>query len=188
MNTANDQVGQDLAYVRQAVERREDCHRMPLSIAALWAGYTLIGFTGLDFQPAWAGPFLLLAAPVAYLLSRRLAAHAMWSLGESDADSARRHSLHWGSMLVAVAALTAIVISRGLHGSLLGQMILVVVALGYLLAAVHFSIRLFAWMGIAMMIGSVVLTYIDRWGWTVLGILLAAGFLATSLTARRQDA
>lgn len=188
MSSVNDQVGQDLAYVRQAVERREDCGRMPLSIAGVWAGYALIGFTGLDFEPAWAGPFLLLAAPVAYFLSRKLAARAMWSMGESDASSARRHSLHWGSLLVAVAALAAIMISRGLHGSILGQTILVVVALAYLLAAVHFSIRLFAWMGIAMMIGSLALTYVDRWGWTLLGILLAAGFIATSLTSRQQDA
>lgn len=187
MSSTPDQISQDLAYVRQAVERREQCHSMPRSIAAVWASFVLIGFTGLDFKPAWAGTFLLLGGPAAYLLSCKLGARSMWSLGERDADSARRQMLHWGSLFVAIAALTGIVIARGLDGSLLGQTILVAAGLAYLLSAVHFSIRLFAWMGATMMLGAVALSYVDRWGWTVLGVVLAAGLLAAGIGSRERD-
>lgn len=185
MSTA-EQLKQDLQYVKSAVERDRE-GRMPRGIAVVWAVYILIGFSGLDFRPDWAGIFLLVGGPVAYLISTRLGAGAALAAGITDRSSLRRHWLHWGSLFFAIVALLALAYEGRVEGQTFGQIILILAGLVYFLAGVHFQIRLFLWLGPLMMFGAVALTYIDRWGWTALGVLVAAGILASSLAGRGDD-
>jgi len=87
MSTA-DQLREDLQYVRGAVQR-DNRGKMPRGVAVIWAAFLLLGFTGLDVRPAWAAIFLLLGAPVAYLLSARVGAGAAMSVEEMVAYASR---------------------------------------------------------------------------------------------------
>jgi hypothetical protein len=174
-----------LQYVKGAVQRQSRGH-MPRGIAIVWAVFVLVGFAGLDLQPQWAGIFLLAGGPVAYLISNRIGYGAARSAGISDRTEMRRHMLHWGSLFLAILALLPLAIQGRLGGETFGQMILILVGLVHFLAGVHFQIRLFLWLGPLMMVGAVALSYIDHWGWTTLGVLIAAGILASGFVGRRD--
>lgn len=183
--SAADQLREDLQYVKGAVQLHNR-GQMPRGVAVIWAVFLLLGFTGLDVRPAWAAIFLLLGAPVAYLLSIRVGAGAALSAGISDSTAMRRHMLHWGSLFFAIVALLALAIEGRLSGQTFGQVILIMAGLVHFLAGVHFEIRLFVWLGPLMMAGAAALTYVERWGWTVLGVLIAVGILASSYSDRRD--
>ena len=61
--TTRQKLEQDLAYVKEAVERREGSQRTPLGIALIWASYLLVGFTWLDLQPSRSAWFLTICQP-----------------------------------------------------------------------------------------------------------------------------
>lgn len=184
MSTA-DQIREDLQYVKGAVQRQKRGY-MPLGIALVWAGFVLVGFTGLDIRPDWAAIFLLVGGPVAYLISSKIGYGSALSAGINDRAEMRRQALHWGSLFLAIAALVVLAAEGRLSGETLGQTILIVVGLVYLLAGVHLQMRLFYWLGPLMMVGAVAVTYIDRWGWTTVGVLTAVGILACSIVSRRN--
>ena len=186
--TTTEQLKSDLAYVKEAVEHREKDQRTPLGIALIWASFCLVGFTWLDFQPSRAAWFLTLASPLAFLASWQIGRRAVWTLGECDRAGGRRQFLHWGSFFFAFAALLSMAFAGRIGGQVLGQVILIMAGLVYFLAGVHFSWRLFLWLGPLMMAGAAALTYIDRWGWTTMGVLVSAGLIASSLVGRRQHA
>jgi hypothetical protein len=77
----------------------------------------LIGFTGLDLRPRWAGMFLLGAAPVAYRISMQLGLRAALNAGVSDRSEGIRHGLHWGSLFLAIAAVAAMMFETRLTPS-----------------------------------------------------------------------
>jgi hypothetical protein len=60
------------------------------------------------------------------------------------------------------------------------------VGLVYFLAGVHFGIRVLLWLGPMMMAGAVARPYLDPWGWTVLGVVIAAGIIAAGFRASRH--
>ncbi len=184
MSTAN-QIREDLQYVKGAVQRQNRGH-MPFGIALVWAVFVLVGFAGLDIRPSWAAIFLLVGGPVAYLISSKIGYGSAQSAGTSSRTDMRRQMLHWGSLFFAIAALVLLAVEGRLSGEVFGQVIVIMVGLVHFLAGVHFQMRLFQWLGPLMMAGAVALTYIDRWGWTTLGVLVAAGILASSFTGRRD--
>ena len=180
------QLKQDIHYVKQAVQRSTHGH-MPLGIALVWAAYVLIGFTGLDLQPRWAGMFLLAAAPVAYLISMQLGLRAALNVGVNDRSEGVRHGLHWGSLFLAIAALGAMTFESRLAMNSFGQIIVIMSGLVYFLAGVHFGIRVLLGLGPLMMAGAVAQPYFEPWGWTVLGVVIAAGIVAAGFRASRRE-
>lgn len=180
-----EQLKQDMHYVKQAVQRSAG-RQMPLGIAFVWAAYVLIGYTGLDLRPQWAGMFLLTAAPVAYLISMQLGLRAALNAGINDRAEGIRHGLHWGSLFLAIAALAAMTFETRLPMDSFGQIIVIMVGLVYFLGGVHFGMRVLLWLGPLMMAGAVARPYFEPWGWTVLGILIAAGILSAGLRANRH--
>ena len=92
--TTTQKLEQDLAYVKEAVERREGPQRTPLGIALIWASYLLVGFTWLDLQPSRAAWFLTIGSPVAFLASWQIGGRAAWKLGEFDRISGWRQFQH----------------------------------------------------------------------------------------------
>ena len=186
--TTTQKLEQDLAYVMEAVERREGSQRTPLGIALIWASYLLVGFTWLDLQPSRAAWFLTIVSPIAFLASWQIGGRAAWKLGEFDRISGRRQFQHWASGFFGLAALLSLAFAGRIGGEALGQVILIMLGLVHFLAGVHFSARLFLWLGLLMMAGAVGMTYIDRWGWTTLGVLLSAGLIASSFMGARRHA
>ncbi len=177
---------QDLSYVKKAVERHQTDQRTPLGIALIWAAFALVGFTWLDFQPGRAAWFFTIGSPIAFLASWKIGGRAAWKLGECDRISGWLQFQHWGSGFFAFAAVLSLAFAGRIGGELLGQVILIMFGLVYFLAGVHFSARLFLWLGLLMMAGAVGLTYIDRWGWTTMGVLLSVGLIASSFMGARR--
>lgn len=184
--SSSEQMQQDLAYIRRAVEQRGD-QRTPLSVALVWSAYALIGFPWLDFDPERAAWFLILASPVAFGISWVFGWRAAWRLGEWDSEVGRRQGLHWGGFFLAFAAVLAMAFAGQISGNALGQVILILVGWTYYLAGVHLGVRLFLWLGPLMILGAVALTYIDRWGWTMIGVLLAIALVASSFLGGRRN-
>ena len=180
-----EQLKQDIHFVKQAVQRSA-CRQMPLGIAFVWAAYVLIGYTGLDLRPRWAGIFLMAAAPVAYLISMQLGLRSALNAGVSDRAEGMRHGLHWGSLFLAIASLAAMMFETRLPMDSFGQIIVIMVGLVYFLAGVHFGMRVLLWLGPLMMAGAVARPYFEPWGWTMLGVVIAAGIVAAGFRASRH--
>jgi hypothetical protein len=174
-----EQLKEDLHYVVGAIER--DRQGMPRSIGLLWAGYTLGGFAGLDWDPRAAGLFLLVGGPLLYLVSMKLGMRSALASGVRDREAGRRHMLHWGSIFLGMCAIALIARANGLSGEVFGQLITLIVGLVYFLAGVHFRISVFLWLGPLAMAGAAAVSYVDRWGWTLLGVLIAAGIMAATI-------
>ncbi len=175
-----EQLKEDLHYVIGAVERDRP-QAMPRSIGLLWAVFMLGGLAGLDWDPRTAGLFLLVGGPLLYLVSMKLGMRSALAAGVRDREMGRRHMLHWASIFLGMGAITLIALANGLSHEVFGQLTGMVVGLVYFLAGVHFRISVFLWLGPLAMAGAALVGYFDRWGWTLLGVLMAAGVVAATM-------
>ncbi len=170
------QVSEDLQYVRQAIGRRERSQQIPTPVAWTVAVYVLIGYTLLDFNTRWASLFLCVGGVVMGLCGWLSGQKAAKRAGEYDRVEARKHALHWGSIFLAVIGVIALAVSRGLEGNIVGQFIVLAIGIIYFLGGVHFD-RNFLWLGPVLMVGAVAISYVPRYGWTSLGVLIALGLV-----------
>src|SRR5947207_3389196 len=110
------QLGEDLAFVKQAVVQREKVGRIPAPIAWTVAIYVVIGYTLLDFEPRWAGLFFLVGGlamgVLGWVFGRREAIRS----GEHDRVEGRKAMLHWFSIVLAIAGVIGLAVSRDLRG------------------------------------------------------------------------
>jgi len=179
-----EQLADDLRYVRQAVEEHGRSASLPPSIALVWGVYVLIGYPLLDVAPAIGGWFLMVGGILGGVLSGWLGARTARAAGEADRAEALRHLLHWGGTFIAILAAIGLGVSVGAQGQVIGQMITLVVGTAYLLAGAHFD-RLFLWLGLLLLAGAIAVGYLPGYGWTALGVPLAAGLIVPSLLRRR---
>lgn len=178
-------IERNLGYVRGAVERARP--RRPAAIPLLWAALVLVGFALLDLAPSLAGPFWLVASPVGFVASawagRRAARHG----GQRDRTSSRVHLLHWAGLLGALALLVPLVRSGGLAGSAVGQVALLLVALGYWLDGVH-HLPVNRWVAVALGAGYLLSFVLQRHVWLVVGVEVAGALVVSSVWGRAVPA
>jgi hypothetical protein len=170
------QATDDLHFVRQAVDRRERSRNIPTPIAWTVASYVLVGYTLLDFNPAWASLFFAIAGVGMGVLFPLLGRRMSRQEGEFDRAEVVRLNLHWGSILLAIAGVIALGIARHVEGQTIGQFIALTIGLIYFLGGVHFD-RNLLWLGPLLMAGAVAITYVPHYGWTALGALVALGLV-----------
>lgn len=170
------QASEDLQFVRQTVARREQSRNIPTSIAWVVAVYILVGYALLDFNPAWASLFFAVAGVGMGILFSILGRRMSRREGEFDSDEVLRLNLHWLSILLAIAGVIALGIARHVEGQTIGQFIALTIGLVYFLGGVHFD-RNLLWLGPAMMVGAIAITYVPHYGWTALGALIALGLV-----------
>jgi len=187
MTEANvERVGEDLAYVRGALDRRRRSFYLPLPIAVLWGLGCLVGLGICDFLPRVAGWFWMIGSPtgfvVAFLYFWRFGDRS----GEVDWRFAKRQILHWGGLTVAIGVLFLMAYFNRLPGRAIGQLALLLVGLGYFLAGVHFG-RAWMWPGVLMVAGAVATLMIVAYVWTVLGVSLCVGLIAPAAARRRGN-
>jgi hypothetical protein len=82
-------------------------------------------------------------------------------------------------------ALSAVI--PGLRGTVGGQLIVVMIGLVYFLAGVHFD-RNLLWLGPVLVAGGVLVGLVPRYGWTGLGVVIAAGLVIPTLFPPRRGA
>src|SRR5437867_282864 len=135
--TSVDQVGQDLQFVKDALDKRHTKHRMPSAIGVFWAGYVLVGYPILDFNPKVGGMFLMIAGILGGILSGWIGRRQAQRLGERDRADGRREALHWASLCIALTAVITLSVIQHVAGNVMGQYITLTVGLVYFLAGVH---------------------------------------------------
>ena len=186
--TETQQLHDDLRFVRHAVDRRDAPYSTPGGILLIWAAYVLVGYTLLDFNPLYAGWWFMLAGVLGGVGSAAIGRRNAARIGQVDRDEARRHLMHWGSILIGVIAIMALFAARHTEitgrGEIIGQVIAIVVGVIYFLAGVHFD-RYFIWLGLLLMGGAIAISFVPSYGWTMLGVLIAAGLALPVLVRRR---
>lgn len=178
------QMGEDLQFVRQAIKQRERSRNVPTFVAWTVAIYVVAGYTLLDVRPQWAGIFFAaggVAMGVLFAVFGKLIARQS---GEYDRAEMIRLNLHWGSILLAIAGVIALGVTRHVDGQTIGQFIALAIGLIYFLGGVHFD-RNLLWLGPAMMAGAIAITYVPHYGWTALGLVVGLGLVIPTLLRRK---
>lgn len=177
-------VGNDLSYVRDVV-RRSESRAMPGSILFLWAGIAVVGFATIDLAPRLAAGYWLVASLAGFALSSWLGTRHGRSGGQLSREEGRRHMLHWGGMLAAILLVPVLTETGHLDDKGAGLAIVLIIALGYWLAGVHFLASL-KWIG-----GIAAATYVALalvggfpYPWTIAGLVLASGLIVAGRSAR----
>ena len=167
-----DSVAADLRFVKDAVARKEhESMATPMWVPILWGSVALAGCVINDFNPRYAplywGVVPLLAFAASWLIGGRQAV----AIGEYDRETGAKIGLHWSSIFYAAVPVVCLAAAGKIDGQETGQLLILISGLVYFLAGVHFDRR---WMlpGIVMIAGAALLTYVTRYGWTTLGVLL----------------
>jgi hypothetical protein len=181
------QLSDDLHYVRQAVARRERRQNLPAPIAWMVALYVVVGYTLLDVNAQWAGWFFMVGGVVLGVGCWFVGKAQTLREGEYDRAETTRIWLHWFSIVLAIAGVIALAVTRGLQGTIVGQLIVLAVGLIYFLGGVHFD-RNLLWLGPVMMAGGIAIGYAPRYGWTALGLVIALGLTVPTLLRARRPA
>jgi hypothetical protein len=176
----------DIRYVRALVER-SGSGSFPRSVYVLWAIICLAGFSMIDLAPKWTGLFWMVAGPGGGILSGILGHRAGVRMGQLDREIGMRHALHWGGMLAVIVLAVVLAITGFIHGTVLSQVILLLVALGWWTAGVHFD-RNFLWFACVMILGFVGTLFNSSHTWTVIGVLLAVNLVIAALRKGRGEA
>ncbi|HPH40312.1 MAG TPA: hypothetical protein PK274_08810 [Candidatus Fermentibacter daniensis] len=179
-------VESDLQYVKGLVEKAGQSG-LPVSICLLWALIVPIGFGLADFAPHATGWFWMIAGPLGGILSGFLGRRAGLRIGQMDREEGVRHVLHWGGMLAVILLSIALAVLGHVEGPVLGGIILLIVAMGWWTAGVHFD-RSFLLPGGIMMAGFLAVMARVRYAWTGTGVLIAVTLLYTALRKGARDA
>jgi len=180
------QLEQDLRYVRTAVEGAE-VDRTPRRLCFLWAAIGLIGFALVDLRDAWVPVYWAVAAPVGFALSASIGWRHSRRRGQAAAAIGARHLLHWGALLAAVFLAWLMPLQGVLAWDDIGPAILLLLALGYFQAGVHFD-PAFRWIGVVLALGYMFVLFVTAYAWLTLGILLALSLVAVGLRSSPEHA
>lgn len=186
--TESQQLHQDLQFVRAAVTRRDRDGRGPIGINYVWAAYVIIGYALLDYRPEFAGWFFMIGGIAGGIASWIIGKRFSQKTGESDRDMARRAMLHFGGgiLLAFVGTFALAMIIPDLRGPRGSQVLVVMIGLIYFLAGVHFE-RYYIWLGPIVVAGGIVVGFLHRAPWTVLGAAIALGLVLPTLFPRRPS-
>jgi hypothetical protein len=171
------QLAEDLRFVRGAVEQREQRRRQSRWLAAYWGAYVVVGYTLIDVARHAAPWFFLIGLIVGVMLSPILGRRAAKQEGIIDRREGLRHLLRWlSSFVVAYAAAEGL--SYTLHLNQMGgsQVFVVLIGMIYFLAGLYgpSNVRYMLVGGPAVMAGAIFVNLVPHFGWTCLGVLIAA--------------
>jgi hypothetical protein len=175
---------EDLRYVKRAVERSNQSV-MPLGIAAYWALAVLVGFSMVDFAPAQVGLFWMIAGPLGFVASSYFGALEGRKTGSSDRATGMRIMWHFLGMMVAILLSVLLVYSHELSPAGIGRLILLLLALAYFTAGLHFS-RSLIWTSLLLAAGYVAVGFFSTFAWTALGVLTCLALLGAGFAGRRD--
>jgi hypothetical protein len=173
------QLEQDLRYVRAAVERSE-ADPTPRRICYLWAAIGLIGFALVDLRHEWVSRYWAVAGPAGFVVSAGMGWRHARRMGQVASRLDARHLLHWGSLLAALFLVSLMPLRGVLPPAGVGPTILLLVALAYFQAGVHFD-PAFRWIGGVLAAGYIFVLFVDTYAWLTLGVLLAVALVIAGM-------
>ncbi len=181
----NSEVKSDIGYVKDLVTKSENS-ASPGSIYILWAVILIAGFSLIDFAPRWVGLFWMIAGPLGGMLSGFLGYKAGANKGQMDREMGIKHALHWSGMMVIIILAIILGIKGLIVGVVNSQVILLIVALGWWTAGVHFD-RNFLWLGGIMVLGFIGTLFEINYAWTAMGCLLGAALITIAIRNSRNN-
>lgn len=174
MTTPNS-LEQDLDFVRKAVVRSAPPAHIR-SIYLFWAAAVLIGMPLGDFRPEWMPRFWMTVGPGGWLISGLLGYRHAKLHGQQDRAYGYRQAAHWGAM-VLIISLVALLPYKGIIAwEAMGPIVLLLLALTYCLAAIHFG-RILLVPALMFAIGYGTLLFSPPYPWTIVGLLGGLGLL-----------
>lgn len=173
----------DLSFVRDAVDASTQS-KSPSALYFVWAVIVAIGFSLIDFGPDVVPEYWVVSGPAGFLISAYLGWRHARRVGQASSADGRRHLLHWGAVLLAIALAVFLGVSGALPLGTLNTVILLLLALGYFTAGLHLD-RLFLPVGVLMAVGSMVVTFVSSYAWTGLGIALAVSLTIAGIRQGR---
>ncbi len=179
---------EDLAYVRAVADRSDG---VPVrSIYLLWAAIVLCGFTLVDFatNPRWTNLYWLIAPPTGFAISLWIGVRVSLNAGQADRRQGIRIMSHWLAFMVTGLLGGLLVAGGHLNGQGIGSLWVLLLALTYFYAGLHFDRRLLP-VGILVGLCYPVTIFVAGYGWTISGIVIAAALAAQAfLGSRKQNA
>ena len=172
------QAASDLHYVRGVVESSQAFPGSTPSILYLWAAIVLTGFVMMDYDQSW---FWAVGGFGGGMLSIWLGRRAAESRGQVDHELALRANLHWigglaGGLLLSIPLQITGLIDEATNG----RIALLIIAIVYFLAGVHFD-RVMVWAGGLAVVAYGSTFFLSDLTWTIPGALIATGLVLAGL-------
>jgi hypothetical protein len=180
------QLQTDLGYVRDVVGRSGKSPS-PAAIYLFWAPVILVGFALVDFAPRYVGLYWMIAGPVGAVVSAILGWRHSVKCGQLSRETGTRHALHWCGMLAVIFLAALLGITGGVTWDMASKIILLIVGFGYFLAGVHLD-QPIMWIGLLLFAGYIALFFVTAYGWTIVGVIVAAAMTAAALMGGRKRA
>ena len=182
----------DLAYVRDAVERAESVH-VP-AIYLIWAAIGIVGFSMPDFiANGWVGWsyssigwYWAVMGPVGFFASWWLSARANARAGQMNLRTGIRWGLHWAAFGATGVLGVALALSGHVGWEVVGVLWVLLLTLSYTLAGVHLERRLLP-IGVLLGVGYLIILFLPQYGWTAAGILTAAALTTQAFIGARAN-
>ena len=177
---------EDVSFVRQAVEQRDEGQYRELGVIVLWAVIIAVGYTLNDFAVEYSPLFWTIAPVVGFLASYGLGARQDRKQGVRSPGLGRRHALHWGTIFFAGVAVISIALSHQFDGRLIGQLFALISGVVFFLGGLHLDRRTL-WPGVLLICGAVAIDHIQPYPWTIVGWATAVGLVASALWMKPKD-
>ena len=177
---------EDVSFVRQAVEQREEGQYRELGVIVLWAVIIAVGYTLNDFAVEYSPLFWTIAPLAGFLVSCGLGARQERKQGVRRPELGRRHALHWGTIFFAGVAVISIALSHQFDGRLIGQLFALISGVVLFLGGLHLDRRTL-WPGVLLICGSIAINHIQPYPWTIVGWATAVGLVASALWMKPKD-
>lgn len=187
-----ERIKDDLAYVKDAVERTGNVH-VP-AVYLMWAAIGLVGFSMPDFiTNGWVGWsyssigwYWAVMGPVGFAASWWLSMRANDRVGQMSRRTGIRWGLHWAAFGATGVLGIALALSGHVGWEVFGVLWVLLLALSYTLAGVHLERRLLP-IGIALGVGYLTILFLPNYGWIAAGVLTAAALTAQAFIGARAD-
>ena len=177
---------EDVSFVRQAVEQREEDQYRYLGVTVLWAVIIAVGYTLNDFAVEYSSLFWTIAPVAGFLISYGLGARQGRKEGVHRPGLGVRHALHWGTIFFAGVAVISIALSHRIDGRVIGQLFALIAGVVLFLGGLHLD-RRNLWPGVLLICGSVAIDHIQPYPWTIVGWATATGLVASALWMKPKD-
>lgn len=179
---------EDVAFVREAVEKRDRMQYNSIAIALLWAIILATGYSLNDFHPEISHLFWPIASFIGFLISFWIANRAMRARGIARRGVRAKYGWHWGSLFVVIPITVFIALRHGLamEPSVMNQFITLIVGVTCYLAGLHLD-RRFLLPGIVHIVGAPAVDFLAPYPWTIVGLAIAASLIISALWMKPNE-
>ena len=179
---------EDVAFVREAIEKRNRMQYNSIAIAVLWAIILATGYMLNDFRPDISHLFWPIASFIGFLISFWIAKRAMRARGISRRGVRTKYGWHWGSLFVVIPITVLIALRHGLamEPLAINQFITLIVGITCYLAGLHLD-RRFLLPGIVHIVGAPAVDYLAPYPWTMVGLAIAASLIISALWMKPNE-